>query len=93
LRGRLKILTLETVSTITVTEAQERLPELLARLSTEGEWIITGAHGPMARLSAVGPRESAASLRQLRPESVGSLLRPYPDVSDDLLGEMRAPEG
>lgn len=76
------------MSTITVNEAQERLPELLARLSTEGEWIITGTQGPLARLSPMPPGGPHTSLRQLRPVSVGALLRPYPDAADDLLGEM-----
>jgi len=80
--------TLSSVSTVTVNEAQQRLPELLARLGTEGECIITGTHGPLARLLPVAGAAPATSLRQLQPVSVGSLLRSYPDAADDLLGEM-----
>ena len=53
----------------------------------EGELVITDADQPVARISRVPAR---ASLRDLRPKSVGALLRPFPASEDDTLGEMLA---
>jgi antitoxin (DNA-binding transcriptional repressor) of toxin-antitoxin stability system len=71
--------------TLQLTEAQSRLPELVEALASGGEEVVIVSQGQaVARL--VGP--PATSLRDLRPSSVGEVLRPLtPD--DDLLEEMR----
>ena len=71
--------------TLTLSEAQQHLAELVGGFGSEGEWIITDANGPVAKLS---PVTVSASLRDLRPKSVGAVLRPFPDPEDDMLGEM-----
>ena len=73
------------MQTLTVSEAQQHLAELVRSFGSEGEWIITDASGPVARLS---PVTASASLRDLRPKSVGAVLRPFPAPEDDTLGEM-----
>lgn len=71
--------------TLTLPEAQQNLPELVRGLGCAGEWVITEADKPVAKLS---PATSAPSLRDLRPKSVGAVLRPFPSPDDDTLGEM-----
>jgi hypothetical protein len=39
------------------------------------------------KFTVIGPA-ARASLRDLKPDSVGAVLRPYPSGEDDLLGEM-----
>ena len=73
------------MNTVTLEEAQQHLPELVRNLAREGELLITDADQPVARLSLVAPR---TTLRQLEPVSVGPVLRPFPEPSDDTLGEM-----
>ena len=73
------------MQTLTLLEAQQHLAELVREFGSEGEWIITDASGPVAKLS---PVTVSASLRDLRPKSVGAVLRPFPAPEDDTLGEM-----
>lgn len=77
------------MSTVTLDQAQRSLPELVLSLSTDGDVLILGAHGPVAKLSSVVSASARTSLRQLEPHSVGALLRPYPAAEDDLLDELR----
>ena len=63
------------MNTVTLNEAQQHLPELVRKLTRDGELLITDADQPVARLSVVTPRPS---LRNLEPRSVGAvgLVRP-----------------
>ena len=70
---------------VTLSEAQKHLSELVRDLASEGELVITDADRPVAKLSPVSPRPS---LRDLKPQSVGAILRPFPSEEDDLLGDM-----
>jgi hypothetical protein len=70
---------------ITLAEAQKRLFEIVHDLGREGEFLIVEGDAPVAKLS---PMQKQTSLRDLKPHSVGALLRPFPDSSDDLLDEM-----
>lgn len=79
----------KSMSTVTLDEAQRQLPQLVLTLPTEGEIVILGANGPVAKLSPVSAATAGTSLRQLEPRSVGKLLQPYPAPEDDLLEEMR----
>ena len=69
------------MQTVTIDDAQKSLKKLVQKLASE-EILITDKDKPVARLTSV------TSLRDLKPSSVGALLRPYPDNGDDLLGEM-----
>jgi prevent-host-death family protein len=82
-----RLLPCEAVDTQTVTlvEAQRSPPDLVRQLAQEGEVLITDADRPVARLTPASPRPS---LRELKPASVGAVLRPFPSTDDDLLGEM-----
>ena len=75
------------MQTLTLAEAQQHLSELVHGLGREGELVITDADKPVAKLSTVTVR---ASLRDLRPQSVGAVLRPFPSPEDDTLTEMLA---
>lgn len=75
------------MQTVTLTEAQKHLVELVRDLAHEGELVITDANKPVAKLSSVTER---TSLRDLKPKSVGAVLRPFPSPEDDTLGEMLA---
>lgn len=77
------------MSAITLDQAQRRLPESILSLTTEGDVLILGADGPVARLSPVFSSTNRTSLRQLEPRSAGAMLRPYPAPGDDLLDEIR----
>jgi prevent-host-death family protein len=66
-------------------EAQKRLSELVHELVPGGEIVITEAARPVARLASITDR---TSLRDLRPTSIGRVLRPYPSSDDDTLAEM-----
>jgi antitoxin (DNA-binding transcriptional repressor) of toxin-antitoxin stability system len=72
--------------TVTLGEAQKHLPELVRQLGREGELLITDAEKPVAKLSSVTEHPS---LRDLKPKSIGAVLRPFPSPEDDMLGEMR----
>jgi antitoxin (DNA-binding transcriptional repressor) of toxin-antitoxin stability system len=74
-----------TMQTVTLTEAQEHLKELVRAIDRQGELFITDADAPVAKLS---PVTTATSLRHLSPTSVGAVLRPFPSADDDTLGEM-----
>jgi len=76
---------IRTVQSLTLTEAQEHLSEVVRGLASGAEVVITDAEKPMAKLSAVKMR---SSLRDLTPESVGAILVPYPRPEDDTLSEM-----
>ncbi|MCX6904892.1 MAG: hypothetical protein NTW03_15710 [Verrucomicrobia bacterium] len=73
------------MQTLTLSEAQQHLTELVQGLTREGELILTDADKPVAKLSPVTAR---TSLRDLRPKSVGVVLRPFPSPADDTLDEM-----
>ena len=73
------------MQTVSLAEAQQHLAELVRDLAREGELVITDADKPVALLS---PLHTQTSLRHLRPQSVGALLRPFPSSEDDTLGEM-----
>lgn len=73
------------MQTIDISDAQARLPDLVDSLAGSGEVLITRGNRPVARLS---PPADRPSLRDLKPVSVGALLRPFPSDDDDLLGEM-----
>jgi prevent-host-death family protein len=73
------------MQTVTLDEAQKHLAELVRELGREGELLITDAEKPVARLSSVAER---TTLRALKPQSVGAVLRPFPSPEDDTLGEM-----
>ncbi len=73
------------MQTLTLSEAQQHLPELVRGLKREGELVITDADKPVAKLSHVA---APTSLRDLTPTSVGAVLRPFPSPEDDMLGEM-----
>jgi antitoxin (DNA-binding transcriptional repressor) of toxin-antitoxin stability system len=73
------------MQTVTLAEAQQHLAELVRDLAREGELVITDADKPVARLSPFGTQ---TSLRNLSPQSVGAVLRPFPSCDDDTLGEM-----
>jgi len=73
------------VQKVTIEEAQKHFSELVRNLPSEGELLITDADRPVARLSPITDR---TSLRDLKPQSVGAVLRPYPSAEDDLLDDM-----
>lgn len=73
------------MQTVTLSEAQKHLWELVRELPRQGELLITDEDKPVARLTAVAAQ---TSLRQLQPRSVGAVLRPFPSPEDDTLGEM-----
>ena len=73
------------MQTLTLSEAQQHLTELVRGLSGEDELVITDAEKPVAKLSAVTTR---TSLRDISPKSVGAFLRPFPSAEDDTLDEM-----
>ncbi|MCI0534593.1 MAG: type II toxin-antitoxin system Phd/YefM family antitoxin [Verrucomicrobiales bacterium] len=73
------------MQTVTLAEAQQHLTELVRDLARQGEWVITDADKPVARLA---PVSTPTSLRDLKPASVGAVLRPFPSAEDDVLGEM-----
>ncbi len=77
------------MQTVTLPEAQKHLAELVRDLAREGELIITDADRPVARILPPSPQPS---LRDLKPQSVGTVLRPFPSPEDDVLGEMLAPQ-
>ena len=70
---------------VTLEEAQKHLAELVRELPLEGEVMITDADRPVARLT---PATTRTSLRDLKPQSIGAVLRPFPSPEDDTLGEM-----
>jgi len=73
------------MQTVTLDEAQRHLTELVRDLARKGELIITDADKPVAKLS---PVIAHTSLRNLKPKSVGAVLRSFPSPEDDTLGEM-----
>jgi antitoxin (DNA-binding transcriptional repressor) of toxin-antitoxin stability system len=73
------------MQTVTLAEAQQHLAELVRDLPQEGEWIITDADKPVARLALVSAQ---TSLRDLKPVSIGAILHPFPSPEDDILDEM-----
>jgi antitoxin (DNA-binding transcriptional repressor) of toxin-antitoxin stability system len=73
------------MQTVTLSEAQEHLTALVRGIAREGELLITDADIPVAMLS---PVTQPTSLRDLRPASVGAILRPFPSPQDDTLFEL-----
>lgn len=76
------------MQTVTMTEAQKHLPELVRDLARDGELVITLADQPVPKIL---PLPTQPSLRDLKPSSVRAILRPFPSPDDDLLGEMLDP--
>ncbi len=76
------------MQTVTLPDAQKHLPELIRDLPRKGELVITDADKPVAKILPLSPQ---ASLRDLKPQSVGAILQPFPSREDDLLGEMLQP--
>jgi antitoxin (DNA-binding transcriptional repressor) of toxin-antitoxin stability system len=76
------------MNAVTLSEAQQHLVELVHDLARQGELLITDNDRPVARLTAVAPTTGRASLRDLKPASVGAVLKPFPCFTDDTLGEM-----
>ena len=71
---------------VEIGEAQARLPELVDSAAAGEEIIITRGRLPVASLSASPARPS---LRDIRPSSVGAVLKPASgEDDDDLLEEM-----
>ena len=73
------------MQTVSLDHAQQHLAELVQDLAREGEVVITSGDKPVARLVAASARPS---LREIKPSSVGTVLRPFPSSEDDLLEEM-----
>lgn len=73
------------MKSVTLEEAQKHLTELVRSLPQGGEVMILDSNQPVARLSSADQR---TSLRDIRPQSVGRALRPYPALEEDLLDEM-----
>ena len=73
------------MQTVTLDEAQKHLAKLVHELPREGELVITDDDKPVAKLSSITGR---TSLRDLKPVSVGAVLRPFPAPEDDVLAEM-----
>lgn len=73
------------MQTIDIHDAQARFIELVESLSPSDAVLITRGDRPVARLT---PADERPSLRDIRPSSVGELLRPFPSPDDDILGEM-----
>ena len=78
------------MQTVTLDEAQKHLAELVREVAKHGEVVITEADEPVAKLVPVSSRPRRDSLRDLKPCSIGAVLRPFPAPDDDLLGEMLA---
>jgi prevent-host-death family protein len=78
------------LNAVTLSEAQQHLAELVHDLARQGELLITDNNRPVARLSPVTSETGRTSLRDLRPASVGAVLRPFPSPEDDTLGELLA---
>lgn len=76
------------MQTVTLPEAQKHLAELVRTLAREGELVITDADRPVAKILPLSP---PPSLRDLKPQSVGAILRTFPSSEDDVLGEMLDP--
>ena len=73
------------MQTVTLADARQHLAELVRDLDRKGEWVITDADKPVARPA---PVSAPPSLRDLKPVSIGAVLRPFPSPEDDFLGEM-----
>ncbi|MBI4326865.1 MAG: type II toxin-antitoxin system Phd/YefM family antitoxin [Chloroflexi bacterium] len=73
------------MQTVPLAEAQSRLPELIRSLLPGEQIVITSGDKPVAKLTPAEPRPS---LRDIKPVSVGAVLRPFPHRDDDLLEEM-----
>jgi prevent-host-death family protein len=70
--------------TIEINDARSRLDELIDSASAGEEIVITKGQTPVARLTSANHRPS---LREIRPTSVGAVLKPF-SADDDLLEEM-----
>ena len=70
-----------------IREAQRDLLSLLRGLAAGDEIVLTEGKTQIASIVASGAKPS---LRDIKPASVGKLLRDYPG-DDDLLGEMLGP--
>jgi antitoxin (DNA-binding transcriptional repressor) of toxin-antitoxin stability system len=75
------------MNAVSLSEAQENLVKIVHDLARQGELLITDNNRPIARLSPISA-DVQTSLRDLKPASVGKLLRPFPSPEDDTFGEM-----
>jgi prevent-host-death family protein len=79
------------MSTVTLEQAKRQLDELVQKLPTEGEIVITSGGRPVATLrcaSELSRGEGPHSVLDIKPVSVGGFLKPFPHPDDDILGEM-----
>ena len=72
------------MQTIDINDAQSRLSDLVDSLARSGDVLITRGNRPVARLS---PPAERPSLRDLKPVSLGTPLRPL-ERDDELIDEM-----
>jgi len=70
--------------TVAIAEAQRNLAELIDSAAAGEEIVITRDDRPVAKLTGT---KSPTSLRDIKPTSVGSVLRPL-STDDDVLDEM-----
>jgi antitoxin (DNA-binding transcriptional repressor) of toxin-antitoxin stability system len=75
------------MTTVSLPEAQRDLPKLIRGLSDGGTFLIMDQGKPVARVDSIKANEPISSLRDIRPTSVGALLKPL-DLTEDLLDEM-----
>jgi len=66
-------------------DAGSQLNELVELLPSSGDVVITRGDQPVARLTTA---DKQPTLRDFKPSSVGTLLRPLFSADDDLLAEM-----
>ena len=70
--------------TVAIAEAQRNLAELIDSAAAGEEIVITRDDRPVAKLTGTN---APTSLRDIKPTSVGSVLRPL-STDDDVLDEM-----
>ncbi len=70
--------------TVAIAEAQRNIAELIDSAAAGEEIVITRDDRPVARLTGAN---SSTSLRDIKPTSVGAVLRPL-STDDDILDEM-----
>lgn len=75
------------MTTVSIPEAQRDLPKLIRGLSEGGTFVIMDEGKAVARVDSIKADELRGSLREIRPSSVGALLKPL-NFTEDLLGEM-----
>jgi antitoxin (DNA-binding transcriptional repressor) of toxin-antitoxin stability system len=76
------------MTTVSIPEAQRDLPKLLKNLNGGGAFLIADSGNIVARVDSVATPAKRPSLRDIKPSSVGALLKPLNSADDDILGEM-----